>query len=171
MFELRLLGSIITICILFCSCSKEDSSNPVNTDKTAVGYVRANIESTNWYSNKIITSKSGNTRTVKATLEIQNDPLFSSSILEFKISVNQTGAYGIGEDEPGYKYYVKAYYTLVSKTGLSDEKYKAYYDNVSLMTINKITDTNLDAVFTFDCRTDDSTKFLSFTTGGIKIDY
>jgi len=39
------------------------------------------------------------------------------------------------------------------------------------MTINKISDKDLDASFNFNARTDDSTKTVSLTGGSVLIDY
>lgn len=169
---MKFLVFISIVFFVLYGCSKDDSStNPVNPEKTATGFVRGDLNGSGWYSNKITTSKSGNTRTVKATQDFTNDPIFSSSILEFRISVNQSGIFGIGEDEPGLNYVVKAYYTLVSRSGTNDEKYKAYFDNVSFLTINRITDKDLDATFTFTARTNDSLKTVVFTNGSIQITY
>jgi len=163
---------IITIAFLIVNgCSSDDESNPITNEKSATGFVRGNVNGSNWYSNKITTSKSGNTRIVKATLDSSNDPLYKSTTLEFRISVNQSGVFGIGENEPGYTYYVKAYYTLVSRSGTEDENYKAYFDNISFMTINRISDKDLDATFNFNGRTDDSTKTISLSSGSVLIDF
>lgn len=168
---MKLYYLLFPILILFTSCSSDEDSNPVSTEKTATGFVRGNVNGSNWYSNKITTSKSGNTRVVKATLDFTNDPIFKGSVLEFRISVNQSGIFGIGENEPGFTYYVKAYYTLVSRSGTEDENYKAYFDNISFMTINRISDKYLDASLNFNARTNDSTKTISLTSGSVLIDF
>ena len=167
-----LLVSVLLVSVLFLvnGCSKDDNSNPVNPEKNATGFVRGDVNGTSWYSNKITTSKSGNTRTVKATQDFTNDPTYSSAILEFEISVNQSGTFGIGEDEPGLNYAVKAYYKLISKSGNNDEYYRTYFDNISFLTISRITDKDLDATFTFTARTDDSSTVV-FTNGSIQINY
>lgn len=160
----------IIVLFVLTGCSKDDDSNPVNPEKNATGFVRGDINGISWYSNKITTSKSGNTRTIKATQDFANDPTFLSAILEFNISINQTGVFGIGEDEPGFKYYVKAYYTLKAHSGGSDKLFTAYFDNVSFMTISRITDKDLDAIFNFTARTDDSSTVV-FSNGSIQISY
>jgi len=168
---MKLYYLILPFLFFLGGCSKDNDSNPINTEKSATGFVRGTLNGSNWYSDKITTSKSGNTRIVKATQELPNHPQFSSSIMELRISVSQAGVFGIGEDEPGFKYYVKAYYRLVSRNGTEDEFYKAYFDNVSYMTINRISDKDLDAAFNFNARLDDSTKTVSLTGGSILIDY
>jgi len=162
---------VLLFLLAIIGCSKNDNSNPVDTEKTAVGFVRGNANGVSWYSNNIKTSKSGNTRFIKATQEFSNNPNFSSAILEFRISVNQAGVFGIGEDEPGYRYYVRAYYTLVSSTGSGNENYTAYYENTSLMTINQITSTNLNAIYNFTAHTADTLKTVVFSNGAIQINY
>jgi hypothetical protein len=168
---MKLFYLLFPFLILFTSCSSDDDSNPVSTEKIATGFVRGTVNSSSWYSNKITTSKSGNTRIVKATQEFTNDPVFKNSILEFRISVNQAGTFGIGENEPGYTYSVKAYYTLISRSGSADVIYKAYYESLKDLIINRISDKNLDANYSFNARTDDSLRTVSFTNGAIQIDY
>jgi len=168
---MKFLTFITLVLLIVNGCSSNDESNPITNEKSATGFVRGSVNGSSWYSNKITTSKSGNTRTVKATLDSSNDPLYKSTILEFRISVNQTGVFGIGENEPGFQYVVKAYYTLVSRSGSADVTHKAHFDNVSTLTIDAISDKNLDADFIFNARTDDSLSTVVFTNGAIQIDF
>jgi hypothetical protein len=169
---MKLLVIISIVFLVLAGCSKDDNStDPVNQEKIATGFVRGDVNGTNWYSNKITTSKSNNTRIVKATQDFTNDPIYKSSILEFRISVNLVGDFGIGEDEPGFNYVVRAYYTLVSKSGSADLIYKAHYNNISTLTIDGISDKNLDADFLFNAVTDDSSSTVVFTNGAIQIDF
>lgn len=168
---MKLFYLLFSFLLMFIGCSSSDDSNPIDTEKTATGFVRGNINGSDWYSNEITTSKSLNTRIVKATQKLTNHPIFSSSTIELKIGVSQAGRFGIGENEPGYTYSIKAYYTLVSRSGTEDEHYKAYFDNISYMTINRISDKDLDAVFNFNGRIDDSTKTVSLTGGSVQINY
>ncbi|MEO8231148.1 MAG: hypothetical protein ABI638_02620, partial [Ignavibacteriota bacterium] len=71
---------------------------------------------------------------------------------------------------PGVKYYVKTYYTLKAQSGGSDKLYTAYFDNVSFLTISRITDKDIDAIFTFTARTGDSSTVV-FSNGSIQINY
>lgn len=169
--DMKFLTFITLALLIIVGCSSEDESNPVVTEKNATGFVRGYVNGSNWYSNKITTSKSGNTRVVKATLDYSNDPTYKSSILEFRISINQTGVFGIGENEPGYTYYVKAYYTLIAHSGSTAPTHKAHYDNISTLTISSISDKNLDADFLFNAVTDDSSSAIVFTNGAIQIDF
>ncbi len=168
---MKFLTFITLVLLIVNGCSSNDESNPITNEKSAIGFVRGNVNGSSWYSNKITTSKSGNTRVVKATLDSSNDPLYKSTTLEFRISVNQAGVFGIGENEPGFQYVVKAYYTLVSRGGSADVTHKAHFDNVSTLTIGAISDKNLDADFIFNARTDDSLSTVVFTNGAIQIDF
>ena len=168
---MKFIAIVLLLIITFISCSQKDESNPVNNEVGAKGFIRGNVNSISWYSNQITTYKSGNTRIIKGTQPITNDPKFTSTVLEFRIGVNQTGVFGIGENEPGYQYSIKAYYSLISQSGVEDENYKAYYENISLMTINRISNSDLDANFNFVGKTDDSTKTVVISSGVIQIDY
>jgi len=168
---MKFLTFITLVLLIVNGCSSNDESNPITNEKSATGFVRGTVNGSSWYSNKITTSKSGNTRTVKATLDSSNDPIYKSTTLEFRISVNQTGVFGIGENEPGYTYSVRAYYTLISRNGSADKYHKARYDNVSTLTISSISDKNLDADFIFNAITDDSSSAVVFTNGAIQIDF
>lgn len=168
---MKFLTFITLVLLIVNGCSSNDESNPITNEKSATGFVRGNVNGSSWYSNKITTSKSGVTRIVKATLDFSNDPIYKTSILEFHIGVNLVGNFGIGENEPGFQYVVKAYYTLVSRSGSADKYHKAYYDNVSTLTIGAISDKNLDADFIFNARTDDSLSTVVFTNGAIQIDF
>lgn len=155
----------------FIGCSKKDEISPVDPNITATGYIRGYVNGVNWYSNSIKTNKAGVTRTIKATQNLTNNPDYSSAVLELKISVNQPGDFGIGEDEPGYVYFVKCYYTLVGKNGTPDRLYKAYYKNTSLLTINEYDSDHLYGAFNFIAHTDDTLNTILFTGGNIQIDY
>ena len=163
---------LFLVSIVFLSgCSKKEEATPVDTGVKATGYIRGYINSVNWYSNSITTSKSGVTREIKATQNLSNNQNYSSAILEFKISVNQPGNFGIGEDEPGYVYFVRAYYTLIGKNGNSDLKYTAYYEDTSLLTIDEYDSDHLYGSFNFIARTADTLNTIQFTGGSIQIDY
>lgn len=157
--------------VFFVSCSKNDDPIPVDPNVPATGYIRGYINGESYYSNSITTNKTGQTRTVTAKQNITNSQVFSSSVLEFKISVNQPGNFGIGEDEPGYVYFVKAKYTLVGKNGNANEIYKAYYEDTSLLTMTEYDSDHLYGSFNFIAHTDDTLHTILFTNGAIQIDY
>lgn len=162
---------IVMLLTTFLGCSKKEENTPIDPGVTATGYIRGYVNSVNWYSNSITTSKSGVTRVIKATQNLSNNQNYSSAILEFKISVNQPGNFGIGEDEPGYVYFVRAYYTLIGKNGNSDLKYTAYYEDTSLLTIDEYDSDHLYGSFNFIARTADTLNTIQFTGGLIQIDY
>lgn len=160
----------VLLLILF-NCSKNGEDNPVANESTATGFIRASVNGASWYSNNIVTSKSSNTRYFKATQQITNDTKFSSSIIEFWISINQTGQFAIGENDPGYSYAVRAAYTLKSKSGTEDETYKAYFRDYSYLTVNQLSSISLDANFIFRALNEDSSKSVIATEGVIKVDF
>jgi len=157
--------------MVFEGCSSKKDSNPVSNESFATGFIRASVNGVSWYSNVITTSYSGNTRYLKATQSITNSPKYSSSVIEFWISINQSGVYSIGEKDPGYTYAVRAAYTLKSTSGTEDEAYKAYFQNYSFLTVNGITNSNLDASFVFKAFTDDTLKSVVVSGGVMKVDY
>lgn len=85
--------------------------------------------------------------------------------------MNQAWVFGNSENEPGFKYVVKAYYTLFTQSRSADITHKAHFDNISILTLSAISDKNLDADFIFNARTDDSLNTVEFTNGAIQIDY
>ena len=85
--------------------------------------------------------------------------------------MNQAWVFGNSENEPGFNYFVKAYYTLFTQSRSADITHKAHFDNISILTISAISDKNLDADFIFNARTDDSLNTVEFTNGAIQIDY
>lgn len=157
--------------IVLVGCSTNENSNPVSKEYTATGFMRASVNGGSWYSNQVLTSKSGNVRYLKSEQPIVNNSKFLSSVLEMWIGINQAGQVGIGEDEPGFTYGVRATYTLKSISGSQDEKYKAYFQDYSFLTINRISNTNLDAVFIFRAFTDDTLKSIVVSDGVIKLDF
>ncbi len=167
--KISLLLSVLLIALI--GCSTNENSNPISKEYTATGFMRASVNGGSWYSNQVLTSKSGNVRYLKSEQPIVNNSKFSSSVLEMWIGINQAGRVGIGEDEPGYTYGVRAAYTLKSISGTQDEKYKAYFQDYSFLTINRISDTNLDAVFILRAFTDDTLKSVVVSDGVIKLDF
>ena len=167
------LKTFVLIVVIFISwsCSKDSDSNPVESEVTATGFIRASVGGTSWYSNVITTSKTSTTRYLKASQTITNNSKYSSAIIEFWISVNQTGVFAIGEKDPGYSYSVRAAYTLKSISGTEDEIYKAYFQDYSYLRVNQISDINLDATFIFRAYTDDISKSITASEGVIKMDF
>jgi hypothetical protein len=168
---MRSLFFLSVLVITFLGCSSNKDSNPVSNEYAATGFVRASVNGVSWYSNAISTSYSGNTRYFRATQSIVNNPNFSSSILEFWISINQTGVFSIGEKDPGYTYAVRSAYTLKSASGTGDEIYKAHFQNYSFLTVSGISSSNLDAVFVFRAFTEDTLISVVVSDGVIKVDY
>ena len=162
----------IPVILLLISCSKED--NPINgeEDHTATGFLRGNVENASWFADKIQAYKQSSIIYITGTQKINNSSAYTSSILNFKIiNISQTGTFGIGEDEPGFKYFVKASYTLKSAGAAPDKKYTAYYRDYSVFDMSRIDDKGLDATFIFVTYSQDFLDSVNFTSGVIKIDY
>ena len=86
---------------LLSGCKKE-SNNPADPNQnTATGYIRAYVNGNNWQAEKIYASKSGTNINISALKD-------SSEIKIQIININQKGKFSIGEDEPGYIYFIKA---------------------------------------------------------------
>ncbi len=158
--------------LLVISCSKEENPIDRKENLTATGFISGNVENANWFADKIQAYKQSSIIYITGTQKIDNSSVYASSILNFKIiNISQTGSFGIGEDEPGFKYFVKASYTLISTRAAPDRKYTAYYRDYSVFDMSRINDKGLDATFVFVAYSQDFSDSVNFTSGVIKIDY
>lgn len=158
--------------LLLISCSKEE--NPINgeEDHTATGFIRGNVKNASWFADDIQAYKQARTIYITGTQKIDNSPVYTSSILNFKIiNLSQTGTFGIGENEPGFIYFVKASYTLKSAGAEPDKKYTAYFRDYSFLEMSRINDKGSDGTFIFVAYTQDFSDSVNFTSGVFKIDY
>ena len=87
------------------------------------------------------------------------------------INLNQPGSFGIGEDESGYKYFVKGNYILKSANNLPDEVFTSYYLDYSLMTITSISDRSVEADFQMKMFNQDFSDSVLITNGRLSITY
>jgi len=81
----------IPVILLVISCSKEE--NPINGDEdhTATGFIRGNVENTSWFADEIQAYKQASIIYITGTQKIDNNPVYTSSILNFKIiNISQT---------------------------------------------------------------------------------
>ena len=173
---IRYLVWIPLILIQF-SCSKNDST-VTEPDYTATGFIRGKIDNVNWFADKIEAHKQASTIYITGTQNFDAGSIYSNSIVDFRIiNLSQPTTAGIGEDEPGYVYFVKASYTLKYADGSNDKVYTAYYRNYSVMDIARITDKALDATFLFRAYSEDISGVVDFSdsldviNGAIKIDF
>jgi len=163
--------ALFIVFLLIISCSNNDENNPADPNHTATGFMRAKINNTSWFADKIQAYRQSNSLYIIGTEDNASTPIFSSSEIRFQIiNLTQPGTYGIGEDEPGYRYFVKANYILYSATGITNLTYTAYYLNYSTMNISRINADNFAADFIFRAFVD-STTSVDVTDGVIDISF
>ena len=161
----------IPLTLLLFSCSKDD--NPiVDTDYTATGFLRGRISNVTWFADKIEAHKQASTIYITGTQNFDAGSLYSTSIINFRIiNLSQPVTASIGEDEPGYVYFVKANYTLKFTDGTNDKVYTAYHRDYSEMDLTIINDKRVDATFLFKAYSEDFSDSVDVIDGVIKIDY
>ena len=161
--------ALFIVFLLIISCSNNDENNPADPNHTATGFMRTKINNISWFADKIEAYRQSNSLYIIGTQDSTGVPQFSSSEIKFQIiNLSQPGTYGIGEDEPGYEYFVKAKYILYSGTGVVNIIYSAYYLNYSTMNISRINADSFTADFIFRAFID-STTSVNITDGVIDI--
>jgi hypothetical protein len=163
---------LIPLILLLSNCSKDDNSIVVDTDYTANGFLRGKINNVTWSANKIEAHKQASTIYITGTQNFDEGSLYSSSVINFRIiNLSQPVLSGIGENEPGYQYFVKANYTLKFADGSNDKVYTAYFRDYSFMDLTRINSKGIDATFIFKAYTGDFSDSVVVTNGVFKIDY
>lgn len=161
----------ILVLVIISGCSKEDSPVETSGAKKANGYIRGEMNNGSWYSSSITIDEKNNTIFIKAVQTLTGNPNYSSSEINFRlINISQPILYGIGENEPGYVYFVKADYTLKGKNG-SDVVYNAYHRDYSLMKINRFTENGIEADFNFIAYTNSFSDSIDISNGKIDISF
>ena len=162
----------IPLTLLFLSCSKDDSTIVSDPDYTVNGFLRAKINNVSWFADKIESHKQASTIYITGTQYFDPGSIYSSSIINFRIiNLSQPTTAGIGEDEPGYQYFVKGDYTLKFADGSKDKVYTAYYRNYSVMDLTSINDNGIDATFIFKAYNEDFSDSVDVTEGAFQLDY
>lgn len=162
----------IPLTLLLFSCSKDDNPNNIDPDYTASGFIRGSINNTSWFADKIEAHKQASTIYITGTQNFDAGSIYSFSIIDFRIiNLSQPVTAGIGEDEPGYIYFVKANYTLKFADGSEDKVFTAYYRDYSTMDITTINDKRFDATFLFKAYSENFSDSVDVTNGAMKIDY
>jgi len=162
----------IPLTLLLLSCSKDD--NPiVDPDYTATGFLRGRINNVTWFADKIEAHKQASTIYITGTQNFDAGSIYSTSQINFRIiNLSQPMLAGIGEDEgDGYKYSVKANYTLKFADGSKDKVYTAYFRDYSFMDLTRINDKGIDASFIFIAYSEDFSDSINVTDGVFVIDY
>jgi hypothetical protein len=151
---------------LLFSCSKEAENNPVNgDDNSAAGFINCQVEALNWSANERKAYRQQGTLFITG---LKTTP--PAAELNFRIiNIHQPGTYGISENEPGYQYFVKSTYTLKSADGSPDKVYTAYYEDYSLMKINSINETSIDAEFNILLFNQDRTDSVTINSGRMNL--
>lgn len=164
-----LLSVLLITFVLGCTA---EVIEPPTEDSTATGSMICQINLASWSASDVQVNKLRDTLLVKGKKILTGDSNYSYSEINFKIiNASQPGTFGIGEDESGFKYFVKGDYRLKSSKGLPDVVYTAYYRDFSLMTVTDITNKSIQAEFkmkVFDAAFSDS---LLITSGRININY
>ena len=162
----------VYLTLFLFGCSKDDTSIVSDTDNTATGFIRGTINNVSWFADKIEAYKQASTIYITGIQNFDAGSLYSSSKINFRIiNLSQPVTAGIGENEPGYQYFVKANYTLEFKDGSNDEVYTAYFRNYSFMEITRINEKGIDATFIFKAYNEDFSDSVDVKGGVFKIDY
>lgn len=160
---------LLTI-LFFVGCSKEES-NPVIPD-TVQGFILCLVNFSSWSADELQAYRQQNTLYLKGRKSISGNHDFTFSEIDLKIiNLNQPGTFGIGENEPGFQYFVKGNYTLKSSNRASDKVYTAYYLDYSLLKINSISTNSIEADFVMKLFNEDFSDSLLITNGRLNIDF
>lgn len=163
---------LLAVVILLSSCAKKDESNPAGNSNSANGFMLCQINSVQWAADELQAYRQQGTLYITGIKNENAGQQYSSRKLRFRIiNLNQPGTFGIGENEPGIIYFVKADYTLTSATGQGDLVYTAYYENYSLMKIKSITGNSIDADFDMIMFNSNRTDSLLVRIGRVKADF
>lgn len=167
----KILYLLIIIVVFIAGCETK-VIDPFEDDTTATGSMICQINLSIWSASDVQVNKQRDTLLLKGKKILTGDSNYSYSEINFKfINTSRAGTFEIGEDEPGFKYFVKGDYRLKSSKGLPDVVYTAYYRDFSLMTIRDITDKNIQAEFKMKVYESDFADSLLITSGRISITY
>jgi hypothetical protein len=163
---------VFLLLVVIISCSKEENPTSGTPDDLATGIIITKVNNDNWSADEIRASKKTSNTNITAIKYVEESLQYPSSeiIITLK-NLSQPGSFGIGEDEPGYQYFVKANYILRSQSGTEDKVYTAYYRNISVMNITQISDSRVEANFIFKGYLDDFSDSIVVSEGVIKINF
>ena len=171
MFDMYKFQFLILLFLFIAGC-KTEVIDPFENNTTAAGSMICQINLSSWSASDVQVNKQRDTLLIKGKKILTGNSNYSYSEINFKfINTSLPGTFGIGEDEPGIKYFVKGDYRLKSSKGLPDVVYTAYYKDFSLMTITDITDKNIQAEFKMKVFESDFADSLLITSGRISINY
>lgn len=168
---MRKIYFILILISIAVACSKEET-NPVGNDNSANGFVRSKVNGISWFADDVQAYKQLSTLNIVATDVLEGNPNFTSSKIHLRlVNINQPGIFGIGEDEPGFKYFVKATYLLKPADNSADVVYTAYYVNFSTMNLTYIDEGRVEADFVFKAYSDNFEDSVTVVDGVIDIDF
>jgi|SRR5690554_3333999 len=148
--------------LIFLGCKDETNSPSGPEENKATGYFRSYVNGSNWEASEIYASREGTVINLSARK--------SNSEIQIQIiNVNQPGTYSIGENEPGFTYFIKAKY--IDKTQGDNKTYSAYSRNYSIFDIKNISEGFLDADFVFIAYDSSFTDSVKVSNGSININY
>jgi len=165
--------SVLTIflAIFIASCSKDDSS-PLPPSNKVNGFLICQVNFSTWSAEGLEVFRQQNTLHIKGRRAVTGSNIFTSSEINFRIiNLNQPGTFGIGENEPGFQYFVKGSYTLIANEISQNIEFSAYYLDYSLMKINSITSKSIDAEFNMKLFNEDFSDSLLITTGRMNLEF
>lgn len=162
---------ILFLLTISASCNKDDSS-PVLPSNKVNGFMICQVNFSTWSAEGLEVSRQQNTLHIKGRRSVSGSNTFTASEINFRIiNLNQPGTFGIGENEPGFQYFVKGSYTLISNEINQNIEFTAYYLDYSLMKINSITSKSIEAEFNMKLFNEDFSDSLLITTGRMNLEF
>ncbi|MCF8259578.1 MAG: hypothetical protein K9J12_02300 [Melioribacteraceae bacterium] len=163
---------LLIISILISSCGGDSPSEPDTSNDSVRGFIRATVQSSVWYTNKVTANQDRTTLVIVGLNADSTGTTVKNSRLEFRLlNFKNPGLFGIGEDTPGIKYAVKAYYKTFTVGANDTVYYAAEYDNYSLMDVSTYSEKSLEADFLFRAFNSDSSKTINFTSGKLDLNF
>lgn len=162
---------LLLLLLIITGCT-EEVYDPFVEDNTASGSMICMINQSTWSADILQAYKVRDTLFLKGTKTFVGDTAYTSSEINFKIiNARQPGTFAIGEDESGFKYFIKGNYVLKSAKGLPDLLYTAYYNDYSLMVITGLSDRTIEAEFKMKLFNSDFSDSLLVSNGRFNITY
>lgn len=166
---------IISLIILFISCSEEKSDSPLEPGSSSTGSFSANIGLLEWDAETVRAYKQNNYTRVNGTQTITSSNSEYSSISLFIdiLYLKEPKLFGIGEDGNGLNYSANAKVEATLKDGANIKTYIGQYiDGLSLLDVIEIDDRHIRGTFEFrGFIKGDPTDSLNITEGRFNIKF
>ena len=166
---------IISLIILFISCSEEESDSPLEPGSSSTGSFSANLDLLEWdaetvraYKQNIYTRVNG-TQTISSS----NSEYSSVSLFIDILYLKEPKLFGIGEDGNGLNYSANAKVEVTMKDGVTIKSYTGQYiDEFSLLNVIEIDERHIRGTFEFrGFIKGDPTDSLNITEGKFNITF